>query len=266
LDVPLVASYHTNVAAYADFYGLGLFDRFTRWYTRTVHNKAAMNLCTSEATLRYLSEEGIGRLHLWPQGVDAARFHPDKASKTLRVRLANGHPADRLLLYVGRLSHEKDIGKLKFVLREAPGVRLALVGDGPARRDLEQVFAGTRTVFTGVLQGDELASAFASADVFVFPSITETLGMAMIEALASGLPVLAASTGATGEVVSHGETGLLYDPESDASLVAAARKLASDDGLRSRMGRNARAAAERRDWSSSTRTLRGYYEMALGET
>jgi glycosyltransferase involved in cell wall biosynthesis len=264
LGVPLVASYHTNVAAYADFYGLGLFDRITRWYTKTLHNKAAINLCTSEATLRYLSDEGIARLHLWPQGVDAACFHPDKVSKDLRVRLTNGHPADRLLLYVGRLSHEKDIGKLKSVLREVPGVRLALVGDGPARRDLEQDFAGTGTVFTGVLQGDELASAFASADAFVFPSTTETLGMAMIEALASGLPVLAARAGATGEVVSNGETGLLYDPGSDASLVAAARKLASDDGLRTRMGRNARAAAEARDWASATRVLRGYYEKVLG--
>ena len=140
-----------------------------------------------------------------------------------------------------------------------------MVGDGPARRDLEEEFAGTPAVFMGVLQGDELATAFASADAFVFPSTTETLGMAMIEALASGLPVLAARTGATGEVVTDGETGLLYDPTSEASLIAAVEKLVSDDGLRGRLGENARAAAERRDWRSSTRTLRGYYEQALGE-
>jgi glycosyltransferase involved in cell wall biosynthesis len=201
---------------------------------------------------------------LWPQGVDARRFHPDKFSKDWRVRLTHGHPADRLLLYVGRLGHEKDIGRLKVVLENIPGVRLALVGDGPARRDLEQEYAGTRTVFTGALQGEELAAAFASADAFLFPSTTETLGIAMIEALASGLPVLAARTGATGEVVSDGETGILYDPASDASLVAAARELVSDDGLRVRMGRKARVAAEQRDWDSATRTLRGYYEQALG--
>jgi glycosyltransferase involved in cell wall biosynthesis len=265
LNVPLVASYHTNIAAYASFYGLGFFDRATLWYTRTLHNRAALNLCTSEATRRYLSEQGIERLHLWPQGVDAGQFHPDKFSKDWRVRLTNGHPADRLLLYVGRLGHEKDIGRLRVVLRDVPGVRLALVGDGPARRDLEQEYANTRTVFTGALQGEELAAAFASADAFLFPSTTETLGMAMIEALASGLPVLAARTGATGEVVSDGETGLLYDPHSDADLVAAVRKLVSDDGLRAEMGRKARAAAEGRDWESSTRTLHGYYEQAMGE-
>ncbi len=264
LNVPLVASYHTNVAAYAGFYGLGLFDRVTRWHIRSLHNRAAVNLCTSEATLRYLSGEGIERLYLWPQGVDAERFHPDKFSKAWRVRLTNGHPAERLLLYVGRLGHEKTIGKLKTILREVSGVRLALVGDGPARRDLEQEYAGTPTVFTGALQGEELAAAFASADAFVFPSTTETLGMAMIEALASGLPVLAARAGATAEVVSDGETGLLYDPASEASLVAVVRKLVSDDDLRTRMARSARAVAEGRDWGSSTRTLRGYYERAVG--
>lgn len=265
LEVPLVASYHTNIAAYASFYKLGLFDRATRWYTRKLHNKAVINLCTSQATLRYLAGEGVERLHLWPQGVDARRFHPDKFSKDWRVRLTNGHPAERLLLYVGRLGHEKDIGRLRIVLDEVPGVRLALVGDGPARRDLEQEYANTRAFFAGALHGEELAAAFASADAFLFPSTTETLGIAMIEALASGLPVLAARSGATGEVVDEGETGLLYDPDSDAALVAAVRKIVSDDGLRARMGRNARAAAERRDWGSATRTLRGYYEQAMGE-
>jgi glycosyltransferase involved in cell wall biosynthesis len=263
LGVPLVASYHTNVAAYARFYGLDVFDRVTRWHTRRLHNRAAVNLCTSEATLRYLRQEGIERLHLWPQGVDAEHFHPDRYSKDWRIRLTQGHPGERLLLYVGRLSQEKDIGRLRAVLDRVPGVRLALVGDGPARRDLEEEFAGTPAAFMGVLQGDELATAFASADAFVFPSTTETLGMAMIEALASGLPVLAARTGATGEVVSEGETGLLYDPTSETSLVAAVENLVSDDGLRARMGENARAAAERRDWRSSTRTLRAYYEQAL---
>jgi glycosyltransferase involved in cell wall biosynthesis len=265
LGVPLVASYHTNVAAYASFYGLDLFDRVTRWHTRRLHNRAAVNLCTSEATLHYLQQEGIERLRLWPQGVDATHFNPDRCSKDWRVRLTGGHPEDRLLIYVGRLSHEKDIGRLRLVLDEVPGVRLALVGDGPARRDLEAEFAGTPSVFTGVLKGDELATAFASADAFVFPSTTETLGMAMIEALASGLPVLAARAGATAEVVSDGETGLLYDPASGASLVAVVRRIVSDDGLRARMGESARAAAVCRDWRSSTQTLRGYYEEALGQ-
>jgi len=263
LEVPLVASYHTNVAAYANFYRLGLFDQAVRWYTRTVHNQARINLCTSAATLDYLASQGVRRLRLWPQGVDSGRFHPDKLSKEWRMRLSGGHPAAKLLLYVGRLAAEKDIGRLKPFLKEVPDTRLAIVGDGPARRDLEREFAGTPTVFTGLLQGEELASAYASADVFLFPSTTETLGMAMIEALASGLPVIAARSGASHEVVTEGKNGLLYDPESASDLAAAVRRVFSDDGLRETLAHGARAAAESRDWASSTRTLRGYYEQAL---
>jgi glycosyltransferase involved in cell wall biosynthesis len=264
LGVPLVASYHTNVAAYANFYKLGVFDQATRWWTRTLHNQARINLCTSKATLDYLAGEGVRHLRLWPQGVDARRFHPDKFSKEWRMKLSGQYPAEKLLLYVGRLAREKGIGRLKAVVREVPGTRLAIVGDGPARRDLEHQFAGTPTVFTGLLQGEELAFAYASADAFLFPSTTETLGMAMIEALASGLPVIAARSGASHEVVDEGKTGFLYEPGSASDLVAVVRKVFSDDGLRETLARGARAAAERRDWGSSTRTLRGYYEQASG--
>lgn len=262
LGVPLVASYHTNVATYASYYGLGLFDSLTRGYTKRLHNKADINLCTSEATRVYLKDEGIERVHLWPQGVDTQRFHPDRYSKKRRVKLTAGRPEEKLLIYVGRLGREKGIGTLRSVLEQIPGTRLAIVGDGPARRELERAFAGTPTVFSGLLHGKQLARAYASADAFVFPSTTETLGMAMIEALASGLPVIAARSGATHEVVEDGRTGILYEPGSESSLVSAVRTLISDIGLRERLGRAARAAAEARDWEKATRTLRGYYERA----
>ena len=265
LRVPLVASYHTNVATYAGYYGLGRFDSLTRRYTMWLHNKADINLCTSEATREHLKEEGMERVHLWPQGVDTRRFRPDRYSKKRRVKLSAGHPEDRLLIYVGRLGREKGIESLKPMLGRAPGTRLAIVGDGPARRELERKFVGTPTVFAGLLHGKQLARAYASADVFVFPSTTETLGMAMIEALASGLPVIAARSGAVHEVVEDGRTGILYDPGSEDSLVTAVRKLTSDSGLRGRFSSAARKAAEQRGWDNATRTLRGYYEKALRE-
>ncbi|HET7480452.1 MAG TPA: glycosyltransferase family 1 protein [Rubrobacteraceae bacterium] len=263
LNVPLVASYHTNIATYADYYNLGFARRGTAWYTRNLHNRADLNLCTSQATFRYLASERVERLRLWPQGVDAERFHPDKFSKHWRVRLTGGHPEDHLLLYVGRLAKEKGIERLKDVLAEMPGVRLALVGDGPGRRDLEKVFAGTPTVFTGTRKGQELSAVYASADALVFPSTTETLGLAMLESLASGLPVLAARTGAAGEVVSDGENGVLYEPRSKVSLIEAVRHVLFDEELRLCLSRNARAAAEGRDWERSTQALRGYYLEAL---
>jgi len=265
LGVPLVASYHTNVAAYARYYNLNFSHNAARWWTRQLHNRAAINLCTSEATMDYLLKEGVKRIRLWPQGVDALRFHPDKASDEWRERLSHGHPSDRLLLYVGRLAPEKGIERLKAILTDVPGTRLAFVGDGPARVDLEREFGGTPAVFTGVLQGEDLASAYASADAFLFPSTTDTLGLAMLEALSSGLPVVAARGGASHEIVSDEENGLLYEANSTPSLVSAVRRLFSEEGYRAALARQARETAEKRDWESSTYTLRGYYEQALGK-
>ena len=264
LEVPLVASYHTNVAAYARYYNLNFSYNAARWWTRQLHNRAEINLCTSAATMDYLLKEGVKRIRLWPQGVDARRFHPEKASQVWRERLSDGHASDRLLLYVGRLAPEKGIERLKAILTGVPGTRLAFVGDGPARADLERRFSGTAAVFTGVLQGEDLASVYASADAFLFPSTTDTLGLAMLEALASGLPVIAARGGASHEIVSDEENGLLYEATSTPSLVFAVRRLFSNEGFRAALARRARETAEKRDWESSTHTLHGYYEEAMG--
>ncbi len=263
LKVPLVASYHTNVAAYARYYNLNFLSNVARWWTRQLHNRAEVNLCTSGAAMNYLRKEGIKRVRLWPQGVDTRRFHPEKASLEWRERLCDGHASERLLLYVGRLAPEKGIERLKAILREVSGTRLAIVGDGPARRTLEREFADTPTVFTGLLHGEDLASAYASADAFLFPSTTDTLGLAMIEALASGLPIVAARSDASREVVSEDENGLFYEANSESALVAAVCRLFSEDTFREALARGARAAAEQRDWRASTRALRGYYEEAL---
>jgi glycosyltransferase involved in cell wall biosynthesis len=234
---------------------------FTRNVTRFVHNQAQVNLCTSETTRDYLLQEGIKRVRVWPQGVDAGRFGPQHSSTEWRERLTGGYPEDRLLIYVGRLGAEKNIEILKSVF-EVPGTRLAIVGDGPSRNELEGAFSGTPTIFTGILKGEDLAHAYATGDIFLFPSTTETLGMAMSEALASGLPVVAARSGATHEVVYDGETGLLYEPDSEEDLVSCVRRLSEDEELRRVLGVNARAVAEERSWESSTEALRGYYEQA----
>jgi len=261
--VPLVASYHTNVAAYTRFYGLGFAENLTRFWTRIWHNRARINLCTSDATRQYLFREGIKNVRLWPQGVDARLFHPSRASRAWRERLSGGAPDAKILLYVGRLAPEKGIEQLKAALEAAPDARLAIVGKGPAQDDLRRAFRGTPTVFTGQLLGEDLAAAYASSDLFVFPSTTETLGMVMIEALSSGVPVVAARSGASHEVVAEGESGLLYEPGSPPSMTQAVRRVLADEALREDMGRSARRAAEVRDWGASTATLRRYYEEAI---
>lgn len=263
--VPLVASYHTKIAAYARYYNLGFMEGFTRKATRAIHNRANVNLCTSESARRYLVEEGIRHVRLWPHGVDSELFSPEKASGHWRERLSGGEPHKKLLAFVGRLAPEKNIGQIRAVLEQVPDTRMAIIGDGPAREETEREFAGTPTVFTGLLQGEDLAGALASADVFVFPSTTETLGMAMIEALSSGVPVVAAHSGASDEVVNEGTDGLLFKAGSEKSLVEQTRKMLDDAELRGRLGRNARLAAEKRDWTAATRALRGFYEDARDE-
>lgn len=264
--LPLIASYHTNVAAYTRFYGLGFLYEAARWYVRTIHNKARLNLCTSSATREYLYSEGIKHIRLWPQGVDSDRFHPDKRSAAWRAKLSGGHPDAPLLIFVGRIAPEKGIERLKTVLKELPEARLAIVGEGPAKKHLERDFAGMPAIFTGKLSGEDLAAAYSSADVFLFPSTTDTLGMAMLEALASGLPVVAARAGAGDEVVTEGESGLLYDPDSIESFVGAVRRIVGDEGLRKHLSQGARIAAKGRNWSASTQTLRSYYDETLSLT
>ena len=124
-------------------------------------------------------------------------------------------PDSPLLLYVGRLSAEKDVARLKELFSVVPGMRLAIVGDGPLRAELERQFEGTATVFTGYMQGDELASAYASADLFVLPSRTETLGLVLLEAMAAGCPVVACRAGGVPDAIEHGVTGFLFDPDQD---------------------------------------------------
>jgi len=121
--------------------------------------------------------------------------------------------ANYLLIYVGRLSAEKQIERIKPVLESIPNACLALVGDGPHRNQLEKIFENTKTNFIGYLSGDELASAYASGDIFLFPSSTETLGLVLLEAMAAGCPVVGANKGGIPDIISDGINGCLYDPD-----------------------------------------------------
>jgi glycosyltransferase involved in cell wall biosynthesis len=141
-------------------------------------------------------------------------------------------------------------------------VRLAFVGSGPAEAHLRKRFKGTNTVFTGYLGGDDLAAAYASADVFAFPSDTETLGFVAMEAMASGVPVVAARAGGIPDVVSDGENGLLFTPGDTDELTAKLRQVLFDEPYRQQLANVARASTERWSWRASTETLVGYYDQA----
>jgi glycosyltransferase involved in cell wall biosynthesis len=264
LGVPLVASFHTHLPRYLHYYGLGILENVAWELLRAAHNKADLNLCISHETARDLVSHGVERVSVgWRGGVDTDRFHPDTRRPDVRAALSGGHPEAPLLLYVGRLGAEKGVERLRAPLEAIPGARLALVGDGPHRQALEQHFAGTRTHFAGSLRGSDLAAAFSSADLFVFPSQTDTLGLVLLEAMASGCPVVAAAAGGITDLVADGSTGLLFDPEQDANLVECVRRLLRQGPERAEIRANGRRLAERMSWAAATDDLRGHYAEVL---
>lgn len=263
LHIPIVISYHTNLPAYLHYYGLGFFQGPTWKLMRERHLRADLNLCTSTQMMDELRAHGIDRLALWERAVDAQQFHPSKCSAEMRNTLSAGEPQKPLLLYVGRLSAEKDIGTLREVLRAMPEVRLAIVGDGPTRRDLEKHFRGTPTYFAGYMRGEPLAQAYASADVFVMPSKTETLGLVLMEAMAAGCAVVACNAGGIPDAVEDGVTGYLFEPGDKDGLIETVRRALANPGERATIRVRARADVERHSWDGSTRQLRQYYAQAI---
>lgn len=263
LKIPLVASYHTHLPQYLQHYGLGLLEPLLWELLKSAHNQAELNLCTSSAMVKELSSHGIERVDLWQRGVDTELFQPDKACREMRSHLSQGHPESPLLLYVGRLGAEKEIDRIKPILAAIPDARLALVGDGPNRQQLEEHFAGTPTHFVGYLRGKKLASAFASADAFIFPSRTETLGLVLLEAMAAGCPVVAAARGGILDIVTDGVNGYLFDPEAENGAILATQRLLANQEERETLRQNARQEAERWGWSAATAGLRRYYESAI---
>lgn len=261
--IPLVASYHTHIPRYLDLYRAWSWGKPAVWWQiKRNHAMAEVNIATSETMKAELAEHGLQNLHVVRRGVDTQTFHPRFASEEMRARLTGGHPEKKLLVFVGRLAAEKEIHRLRPMMDRRDDVALAIVGDGPYRRELEEMFRGTATIFPGFMGGETLASAFASADAFVFPSVTETLGLVILEGMASGLPVVAARSGPTMEQVTDGVDGLLFDHDDEPSLDVALDRL-GDESLRASIRQAARAEAEKFSWENASDDLLRYYEMAI---
>jgi glycosyltransferase involved in cell wall biosynthesis len=263
LRIPIVASFHTDLPRYLPDYGLGLLEPAIWPLLRRVHGLAHLNLCPSRFTRDDLQAHGIAPVGIWRGGVDTELFHPRRRSVEMRERLAGGPVTGPLLLSVGRLSQEKNLESLLPVLNAHPGATLAFVGDGPARATIEHAFLGHRANFVGFLRGEELAAAFASADLFLMPSRTETLGFVVLEAMSSGCPVVAARAGGIPDLVIHEETGLLYDPDDPGDLLAAVSSLLAHPGKCRFHARLARKRAEESTWASETRGLVLEYRKAV---
>lgn len=249
LRLPVISEFHTNFHAYSRYYGMGLLGGAIRGYLRWFHNRALTTLVPTEALRHELSGSGFRRLQVLARGVDTGLFNPVRWSKLLRQSWGVGDNG-LVMLYVGRIAAEKNLALLietyRRVLETRRDVRLVMVGDGPERAALQA--RNPDVVFAGMRTGEALAEHYASADLFLFPSITETFGNVVIEAMASGLPVLAYDYAAAREYIRHAENGLRAAFDDPQAFIRLAIGVMNDSDHARRMGRQARLSAEGIAW------------------
>ena len=262
-SIPIVASYHTDMSGFARRWKMGaLAEPIYRFY-RIVHNRADLNLVPSEFTRQQIMAKGFKRVAVWPGGVDLDRFNPAKRSPVWRQTLSGGEPDKFIILIVSRLSPEKRVDMLLPIVQEIEGIRLAIVGDGPVRTSLESLYANTPTRFTGYLRGEDLACAYSTADLFVFTGAEETFGNVVVEAMASGLPVVAPASGGVVNLVEDGVSGLLYPPEDKRVLTSFVKQLVHDPERTRVMGRCGRTRAEGMGWEVTFDMLLDRYQKLV---
>jgi glycosyltransferase involved in cell wall biosynthesis len=262
--LPAVFSFHTLYGEFVKRYPLMKpLSPVLWWLMRDYHNTADRNLTVSAIMQQELIERGFERVELWPPAVNCELFHPSRKNSEMRRRLSGGNPERPLLLTVSRLAPEKNVGFLADVIRQIPDARLAVVGDGPDRTELERRFSGTNTAFFGYMQGEELATAYASADAFVYASETETMGNVVLEAMASGLGVAAPRAGGIPSLIAHQETGLLYRPGDTEDAVGAVWRLLAQNEFGARAGHAARTVVEQWGWNRSIERVRQHYAQTV---
>lgn len=266
--LPLVGSFHTDVPEYTVKLGIPWAKPAAEWGLRTFHGKAQYNLVTSGPMMERAAGYGIPNTELWPKAVDTKSFSPEKRTTAMRSRLTGGCPDAPLVIFVGRVSAEKSVERclpiMEGVRERVPGTSFAVIGDGPQFREIRKLFDRDWITLTGYLSGEELHAAYASGDALLFPSTTETLGFAALEAFASGVPVVAANAGGLPFVVDDGSTGFLVDPSlPDSAWAKKLEQLLVDAPLRTQMAHAARAEAGRWNWRSSTEAVVEVYDKAI---
>lgn len=265
MGVPVLSSFHLDVAHIATFYGMHLVGWLLGKIVTQGFRWSDYTLAPSQLIRDKMRAQGIPRVGLWRRGVDADLFHPSLRDEATRAELSGGHPDDTILLYVGRLAPEKQIEQVREVLRRVPGTRLALVGGGPHRPVLEEYFAGLPVVFAGYRTGAELARAYASADVFVFPSAFESFGLVLLEAMGAGIPVVSSRVGGAIDIVEEGVSGYTFDVDDVEGLVRGVAACVSEPAHLDAMKTAARKRAEYYSWTTIMDELVAcYYAMLEG--
>ena len=251
LGIPVVSGFHTNFQQYSDHYGFGLLTRLLTGYLRWFHNRSRLTLVPSPSQRLELQRRGFERLELLARGVDGQLFHPARRSAALRAEWGLGED-EIAVLHVGRLAAEKNLQLLTRTFRQLQRdlpqqrLRLVLVGDGPLSAQLQAELP--EALFCGVQRGEALAAHYASGDLFLFPSLSETFGNVVLEALASGLAVVAFDQAAAAQHIRHGHSGALATPGDEAAFIESARWLLEDPESLRRVRLNARQHAGKQGW------------------
>ncbi|MBC3206348.1 glycosyltransferase family 1 protein [Pseudomonas sp. SWRI111] len=265
LGIAVVSGFHTNFQQYTSQYGLGLLTRMLTHYLRWFHNRSALTLVPSVSQRLELERRHFERLALLSRGVDSQLFHPSKRLNALRQQWGLAE-RDIAVIHVGRLAPEKNLGLLKRCFEKLRqtypqrNLKLIVVGDGPQRTALEKDLP--EAIFCGAQRGEALAAHYASGDVFVFPSLTETFGNVVLEALASGLGVVAYDQAAAAQHIRHGYNGVSAMPGDEQAFCEAAAWLLEEDERLRCVRLNARQHGSRQGWAAIIEQFERYLRGA----
>ena len=259
--IPMVATYHTHFPSYAKYYHLEFAAPIGWQILRALYSSSQALIVPSQATLEELADHGFKNLIHIPHGVDSDSFSPANRSEAWRSSILGDDPDRVIVSFVSRLVWEKNpmvLVKAWKQLNNKGRAKLVIVGDGPARAKLEQLLPEAH--FTGKLSGAPLFEAYASSDIFVFPSITETFGNVTVEAMASGLPAICAIAGGARDIVIPGKNGLLFDADKPIQLAQAIDELVTNPELRLQMSKAALESVKRFRWDTTVSAYERVYQ------
>lgn len=268
--VPLVASYHTNFDQYLQFYNIQWLEPLYWKYMAWFHQPCRKVYVPSQTTLEHIGSKGLSNLEVWSRGIDSERFRPHVDKQ--EVLSAYGiDPGKFIILYVGRIAAEKNIDVLMGVIQALPAYihensHIILAGDGPLLASLAEQYKRDNITFTGYVQGKALADLYAAGDAFLFPSEHETFGNVVLEAMASGTPVIGAASGGVRDIVRDGTTGLLRSPGDISGFVQAVEGLFGNVELRRELALNGRQYSLQQSWDAIFDRLYRSYESVVEET
>ena len=266
-NIPTISNYSTNFSQYTDYYRLDFLKQGIWDYLKWFHNQNNITLCPSSESRKLLKQHDISNTAVFSRGIDSQKYHPSYRSAKLRRAL--GVEDKTVFLYVGRVAYEKDLDILcegYKNIKEKYGNRIALIitGEGPYLDKCRAVFP-SGTIFTGFKRGAELSELYASADIFVCPSSTETFGNVILEAMASGLPVIGADSGGLKEIITHNRNGLKFKARHAGELADCMTELFEKAGLRNYVKENGISFSRNRSWNRIIGGLIGIYEEVCRE-